>query len=121
MDVNGIDENVGASFKSNKDNLVDVVIQSQGQGLDISNLSPGMSGPTNVKPKGSWTRMNRMDFGLGGVSKAIMLPGLGKRESREPYEGQAKEQISKKGKWNSDDENNDRGSVRVESHPCREQ
>ena len=120
MVLNGIDENMGASFKSNEDNLVDVVIQTQGQGLDVSSLSPRMSGPTNVKPKGSWTRVNRMDFGLGGVSKAIMLHGLGKRESREPYEGQAVEQISKKGKWNNVDENNDHGSAGVESHPCWE-
>ena len=118
MDLNGKDENVGASFKSNEDNLVDVMIQTQGQGLDISSLSSGMSGPTNVNPKGSWTRVNRINFGLGGFSKTIILPGLGKRESREPYEGQAEEQICKKGKLNSDDENNDHGSVGVESHPC---
>ena len=83
MNLNGKDENVGASLRSNEDNLVDVVIQTQGQGLDVSCLSPSMSGPTNVKPKGSWTHVNRMDFGLGGFSKTIMLPGLGKRES--PY------------------------------------
>ena len=86
MDVNGIDENVGASFKSNENNLVDVVIQTQGQGLDASTLSPGMNGPANVKPKGSWTRVNRMDFGLGDFSNTLMLPGLGKRGPREYYE-----------------------------------
>ena len=80
-----------------------------------------MNGPTNVKPKGSWTCVNRMDLGLGDVGKAIMLHGLGKREARESYEGQAVEQIRKKGKWNSDDENNDHGSAGVESHPCRKQ
>ena len=87
----------------------------------MSILSPSMSGPNNFKPKGTWTRVKRMDFGLGGFSKAIMLPGLGKRESHEPYERQADEQNYKKGKLNSDDESNDHGSAGVESHPCWEQ
>ena len=110
-----------ANSKSTEDDLVDVMIQTQGQELDMSSLSPGMSGPNNFKPKSTWTRINRMDFGLGGFSKARMLPGLGKRESREAYEGQVDEQNCKKGKLNSDDESNDHGSARVESHPCREQ
>ena len=32
-----------------------------------------------LKPKSTWTRFNRMDFGLGGLSKAFMLPARGKR------------------------------------------
>ena len=32
-----------------------------------------------LKPKSIWTRFNRMDFGLGGLSKALMLPARGKR------------------------------------------
>ena len=32
-----------------------------------------------LKPKSTWTRFNRMDFGLGGLSKALMLPARGKR------------------------------------------
>ena len=44
MNLNGKDENVRASLRSNEDNLVDVVIQTQGQGLDVSCLSLGMSG-----------------------------------------------------------------------------
>lgn len=38
---------------------------------------------TILKPKSTWTRINRMDFGLGGLSKAFMLPTSGKR-SNEP-------------------------------------
>ena len=30
-----------------------------------------MVGPGSVKPKSTWTRFNRMDFGLGGLSKAM--------------------------------------------------
>ena len=32
-----------------------------------------------LKPKSIWTRFNHMDFGLGGLSKALMLPARGKR------------------------------------------
>lgn len=121
MDLNGDDENVGANFKSNEDDLVDVMIQTQWQGLDMPFLRPDMSGPNNVKAEGTWTRINRMDFGLGGFSKAIMLPRLGKRDSREAHEGQVDEQNCKKGKLNSDEESNDHGSAGVESHPCQGQ
>ena len=40
-----------------------------------------MVGPGSVKPKSTWTRFNRMDFGLGGLSKAMQLPTHGKRGS----------------------------------------
>ena len=112
---------MGANSKSTEDDLVDVMIQTQGQGLDMSILSSDMSGPNNVKAQGTWTRINRMDFGLGGFSKAIMLPRLGKRDSREAHEGPVDEQNCKTGKLNSDEESNDHGSAGVESHPCQEQ
>ena len=35
-------------------------------------------GPNGVKPKSSWTRFNRMDFGLGGLQK-VLLPSNGKK------------------------------------------
>ncbi|KAK7822842.1 uncharacterized protein CFP56_036059 [Quercus suber] len=37
-------------------------------------------GPSQLKPKSTWTRINRMDFGLGGFTNSITLPGLGKRD-----------------------------------------
>lgn len=48
-----------------------------------SNTILDKDGPSNFKPKGTWTRINRMEFGLGGLTKAITIPGLGKRISRE--------------------------------------
>ena len=30
-------------------------------------------GPSFVKPKSTWTRINRMDFGLGGLARAIAI------------------------------------------------
>ena len=41
------------------------------------------TGPIHLKPKNTWTRMNRRDFGLSGLTKSITLPGLGKRDVRE--------------------------------------
>ena len=35
-------------------------------------------GPNGVKSKSTWTRFNRMDFGLGGLQK-VLLPSNGKR------------------------------------------
>ena len=39
-------------------------------------------GPNNLRPIGMWTRINRMEFGLGGPTKAITIHALGKRNSR---------------------------------------
>nr|POF22029.1 hypothetical protein CFP56_74765 [Quercus suber] len=41
-------------------------------------LEKQTDGPNVVKPKSSWTRFNRMDFGLGGLQK-VLLPSNGKR------------------------------------------
>ena len=35
----------------------------------------------NLKPKSIWTRINRMDFGHGGLSKAFMLSTRAKRSN----------------------------------------
>ena len=80
-----------------------------------------MIGPSNYKPKGTWTRINRMNFGLGGFTKAIVLPGLGKRDSREAHGVQIEEQNFKKGKLSNNEESNDHGLAEVESHSCWEQ
>ncbi|KAL0007845.1 hypothetical protein SO802_009347 [Lithocarpus litseifolius] len=52
-------------------------------GVDAEGLDQRveMVGPSSVKPKSTWTRFNRMDFGLGGLSKALQLPIRGKRRS----------------------------------------
>ena len=61
-----------------------------------------------------------MDFRLGGLTKAITIPSLGKRDSREVQEEQNGVQAIKRGKVSSDDGSIDCISARVESHPCRE-
>lgn len=36
-----------------------------------------------TRPKSIWTRFNRMDFGLSGFTKSLVLPTLGKREANQ--------------------------------------
>ena len=78
-----------------------------------------------LKPKSTWTRFNRMDFGLGGLSKALMLPVHGKRINDSVMEEVYCEILgSREPKYvrvgNGDDVDNVI-SAGVESHPCREQ
>ena len=54
------------------------VLRVEASGLD-QRLE--MFGPSFVKPKSIWTRFNQMDFGLGGLSKALQLPIRGNRSS----------------------------------------
>ena len=76
-----------------------------------------------VRPKSIWTRINRMDFGLGGFTKNLVLPTLGKREA--PQNVRPNLDVShaapslKRGKL--DEVNIDEISAGVESHPCRKQ
>nr|POF18187.1 hypothetical protein CFP56_50722 [Quercus suber] len=49
------------------------------------NNQPSLDGArlSNFKPKSTWTRFNRMEFGLGGLACAITLLTLGKRDMRD--------------------------------------
>ena len=67
---------------------------------------------------------HRMDFGLGGLTKALTLPSLGKRDIRTKSSDQDEDHQTKKGRVEV------RGSVEgsdaeistgVDSHPCRKQ
>ena len=99
------------------------LISLEDQNFKAGSLSstPDLSGPSHLKPKSTWTRMNRMDFGLSGFTKSITLPGLGKRDAREIQGLQLEEQNLKKGRLCSEEEINNDVSAGVESHPCREQ
>ena len=110
MGLNEDLDNVLFTSKTNEGQMDAIPLERQSHELDISTSSPDMIGPSNYKPKGTWTRINRMDFGLGGFTKAITLPGLGKRESHEAQGGQIEEQSFKKGKLSSDEESNNHGS-----------
>nr|POE45992.1 hypothetical protein CFP56_53129 [Quercus suber] len=78
-------------------------------------------GPSDVKPKSTWTRINIMDFGLGGLARAITMTGLGKRELRDEDCEQNEQQRNKKRKQDEVECSFLDTSARVDSHPCREQ
>ena len=83
--------------------------------------TPDQIGPMPLKPKSTWTWMNRMDFGLSGLTKSITLPSLGNRDVHERQGMQIEEQTLKKGRLSTEEETKDDVSAGVESHPCREQ
>ena len=76
-----------------------------------------------TKPKPTWTRINRMDFGLSGFTKNLVLPMLGKREA--PHnampnlDGSQSAPSLKRGRI--DEANIDEISAGVESHPSLQQ
>ena len=78
-----------------------------------------------LKPKSTWTRFNRMDFRLEGLSKALMLPTRGKRNNETVLEeGQCEilgSRETKRVRVGSGDDLDNVISAGVESHPCREQ
>ena len=68
--------------------------KSRGEDLGLESgtmdQESGLDGFRLTKPKSTWTRINRMDFGLGEISRALKLPTLGKRNSR-PEVGEGSE------------------------------
>ena len=98
-----------------------------GLGVEASGLDQRleMVGPSSVKPKSTWTRFNRMDFGVGGMSKALQLPTRGKRSSVSTREEELCDHSDfrepKRGKVGDGDVVGTILSAGVESHPCREQ
>ena len=78
-----------------------------------------------LKPKSTWTRFNRMDFRLVGLSKALMLPARGKRINDSVMEEVQCEILGsrepKRVRVGNGDDVDNVISEGVESHPCREQ
>ena len=89
---------------------------------EIKEVPP--AGPNAIKPKSSWTRFNRMDFGLGGLQK-VLLPSMGKRQLPLDFEGnqnnRGEEGRIKRGKLETEEAIVVEKVVRVDDHPCREQ
>ncbi|KAK9985251.1 hypothetical protein SO802_030202 [Lithocarpus litseifolius] len=72
----------------NSDNRDAVQVESRSevlseQGPHKNHPSMDGAGLSNLKPKSTWTRFNRMEFGFGGLARAITLPTLGKRDMRD--------------------------------------
>ena len=78
-------------------------------------------GLSNYKPKPTWTRFNRMEFGLGGLARAITLPTIGKRDMRDEVGEQVDENEHKRGKVVNECGSLEDLSAGVDSHPCQKQ
>ena len=70
MGLNEDLDNVLFTSKTNEGQMDAIPLERQSHELDISTSSPDTIGPSNYKPKGTWTRINRMDFGLGEIGRA---------------------------------------------------
>ena len=76
-------------------------------------------GLSNYKPKPTWIRFNRMEFGLGGLARAITLPTLGKRDTRDEVSEQVDENEHKRRKVVNKGGSSKDLSAGVDNHPCR--
>ena len=78
-------------------------------------------GPNVVKPKSSWTRFNRMDFGFGGLQK-VLLPSNGKRplpvDIDRNQNTKGEEERTKRGKFENEEAFIIEGLVGVDDHHC---
>uniref|UniRef100_A0A7N2LJS9 DUF4283 domain-containing protein n=1 Tax=Quercus lobata TaxID=97700 RepID=A0A7N2LJS9_QUELO len=81
----------------------------------------GDFGPLTTRPNTTWTCINRMDFGLEGLDRAITLPSLGKRDVRETSSGQFEEHEAKRRRVLNEEYNFIDILAGVNNHPCREQ
>ena len=91
--------------------------------LNMFNSHSGLEVPglAFVKSKSTWTRINRMDFGLGGLARAFVTSRLGKRELSDEGCEQDEQQRNKRNKQDEVEGSLDDISVGVDGHPCREQ
>ena len=99
---------------------------SQVMGLNVFDaFTEAFSAGLNaMKPKSSWTRFNRMDFGLGGLQN-VLLPSIGKRQCPSDLEGNQSSMEEKgrikRGKFENEEATIIERTARVDDHPCREQ
>ena len=73
------------------------------------------NGLSSSRPRTTWTCINRMDFGLGGLGRALTLPSLGKRNTRATSSEQDEDHQTKRGRVEGSDVEISAG---VDSHPC---
>lgn len=86
-----------------------------------NNKTKGELGPSFAKPKNMWTQINRMDFGIGGLARALTLPLLGKRELRDVEVRLYGGQNTRRGKAVDEEGNIVDILAGLDSHPCWEQ
>nr|POE96733.1 hypothetical protein CFP56_43459 [Quercus suber] len=86
----------GMIRSGNIEGLSDFPVESSEHVDSNSNTTLNKNGPNNFGPKGTWTQINRMEFGLGGPTKPITLPALGKRNTHAVQEEQMDVQDTKR-------------------------
>ena len=72
-----------ARFKQDEGQSDIIPLEIHNHAIFDNKTTLDMVGPSTSKPNGMWTHINRMNFGLGGLTRAITIPGLGKRDSHE--------------------------------------
>ncbi|KAK7841097.1 uncharacterized protein CFP56_015777 [Quercus suber] len=77
-----VEETSVINNKTGGDQVKSISLENQNFNVGSFSSTPVQIGPSQLKPKSTWTRINRMDFGLGGFTNSITLPGLGKRDKR---------------------------------------
>nr|POE78187.1 hypothetical protein CFP56_35709 [Quercus suber] len=117
VDMNSVGE-------TNDDTNPTIVGSMEDTGLK-TNWAFECNGPNALKTQAKWTRFNRMDFGLSGITKALYLPTLGKR-GLEPNKATGinvtqEAQVTKRGRFNSDSTEDDDTATGVVDNLCREQ
>ena len=81
------------------------------------------NGPSVLETQAKWTRLNCMDFGLSGITKALYLPTLGKRgmelNKAKGMNVMQEEHAAKRGRFDSDStDDDDDTTAGVVDHPC---
>ena len=87
----------------------------------VDGLFLDTNGLSSSRPRTTWTCINRMDFGLGGLARALTLPSLGKRDTRATSSEQDEDHQTKRGRVEGSGvgEGSDvEISAGVDSHPC---
>ena len=108
-------DNDDESLKSQSDRF-------KGNNVD-EQIGPNLHGPTQPKLKSTWTRIMRMDYGLGSIIRATDTPLLGKRGSMTdthvtiPDEKEEAQRVKREKLFQINDDE----SARVDGHPCRRQ
>lgn len=98
----------------NEDSPAQPVVRWASEGVGLSSL----------QTQGKWTRLNRMDFGLSGITQAFSLPTLGKRSSQPGIEADIsigqEAQTVKRGRFIESSTRENDILAGVVSHPCQE-
>jgi len=104
-----IEEEVAGNLETISENLKNMHDMQGGE----------LNGPKVSKPRSTWTRIMRMDFGLGSAIKEVDVPILGTRVSTQNtnLSIQGDEEKIQRMKWEKVGQDSNDISTRVNNHP----